>query len=249
MSARVILGNCLEVMGSIEPASIDCVITDPPYGTTTLDWDGVVDGWLRLVRPLLKPSGSVWVFGSMRSFVEGHREWAGWTIAQDLVWEKHNGSNAFADRFRRVHEQAIHLYPDDVAWADVYKQPLFTNDARARTVRRKNKPTQWGNIDRGPQYKSEDGGPRLMRSVLFARSEHGRAEHPTQKPVHLLAPIVEYSCPPGGLILDPFGGAGSTGLAANATGRNAILIEANPAYAAIAARRLQDDAPLLGDVA
>lgn len=244
MSVRVITGDCREVLPTIERGSIDCVLTDPPYGSTSLSWDGVIDGWLQLVRPLLKPSGSVWVFGTLRSFLESAREWEAWTIAQDLIWEKHNGSNAFADRFRRVHEQALHLYPDDVAWADVYKNPLFTNDARARTVRRKQRPPQWGKID-SASYKSEDGGPRLMRSVLFSRSEHGRAEHPTQKPVQLLAPLVEYSCPPGGLILDCFAGSGSTGLAAKALGRSAILIEANPYYANVATRRVHEDAPLL----
>lgn len=246
MTARVILGNCSDVLRSnvIEPASIDCVITDPPYGQTSLQWDQPVFGWMAALRPLLKPSASVWVFGSAKFFINSACEFEDWNIAQDVIWEKHNGSNSFADRFRRVHEQAIHLYPQDAAWADVFKKPLFTNDARAKTVRRKQRTTQWGKIGEH-SYKSVDGGPRLMRSVLFVRSEHGRAEHPTQKPTALIAPLIEYSCPPGGVVLDPFAGSGSIGVAAQATGRDAILIEKNPDYADIAIRRLRDDAPLL----
>lgn len=52
---------------------------------------------------------------------------------------------------------------------------------------------QWGAID-GAHYRSVDGGPRLMRSVLFYRSEYGQAEHPTQKPVAVCMPLIEYSC-------------------------------------------------------
>jgi len=51
---------------------------------------------------------------------------------------------------------------------------------------------------------------------------------------------------PGGTVLDPFGGAGTTGLVADRLQRSAILIELNPAYAAIASDRIADDAPLFG---
>lgn len=248
MSVRVIPGDCRDVLPTLERGSIDCVITDPPYGETSLSWDRRVDGWLALVAPLLKPSGSVWVFGTLRFFLSAAAEWRGWNIAQDVIWEKHNGSNAFADRFRRVHEQALQLYPADALWEAIYKAPLYTNDARARTVRRKQRPPQWGEIA-GASYRSEDGGPRLMRSVLCVRSEHGRAEHPTQKPTALLAPLIEYSCPPGGLVLDPFAGSGATGIAARATGRECLMIEANPEFAALAERRINTDAPLLTSVA
>jgi site-specific DNA-methyltransferase (adenine-specific) len=81
-----------------------------------------------------------------------------------------------------------------------------------------------GHIEAG-HYVSQDGGPRLMRSVLAVRSCHGYAEHPTQKPIDLLTPLIEYSCPPGGLVLDPFMGSGSTLVAARQSGRRAIGIE------------------------
>src|SRR5207244_1510795 len=99
---------------------------------------------------------------------------------QDIVWEKHNGSNAFDDRFRRVHELVVQFYRKDTKWENVYKCPLYSADATARTVRRKAHPQQWGDIG-GRVYESHDGGPRLLRSVLCCRSEHGRALHPTQK--------------------------------------------------------------------
>ena len=117
----------------------------------------------------------------------------------------------------------------------------YTNDATARTVRRKTRPTHTGNIDAG-HYTSEDGGPRMMRSVLYQPNEHGQALHPTQKPVELVLSLVRYSVPPGGVVLDPFMGSGSIGMAARIAGREHVGIEQDADHFATARRRL--DGPL-----
>lgn len=239
MTVRILIGDVREKLAEIEPGSVDAIIADPPYGQTSLKWDKRVPGWPSLVLPKLKPSGSMWVFGSLRLFMETAAEFAEWRMSHDIVWEKHNGTSMFDDRFRCVHEVAAHFYPAKARWSDIYHQAQYTNDATARTVRRKNKPQHWGAI--GPAtYESEDGGPRMMRSVLQVRSEHGRAEHPTQKPIGILEPLLAYCCPPGGTILDPFCGSGSAGLAAKINGRHAILIEHNREFAAIAERRAEE---------
>lgn len=240
----IIAGDCREVLRRLDAGSADVVITDPPYGETSLQWDAHVKGWLSAVRRILAPAGSLWVFGSLRFFMETRDEFAGWRLAQDVIWEKHNGSNAFADRFRRVHEIAAQFYPDNVEWSAIYKRPLYSHDATARMIKRKGKPQHWGAIG-ASSYVSEDGGPRLLRSVLCVRSEHGRALHPTQKPVAAILPLIEYSCPAGGLVVDPFAGSGSVCVAALRAGRRFVGVELNPEFAAIAAERLRDDAPLL----
>jgi site-specific DNA-methyltransferase (adenine-specific) len=89
----------------------------------------------------------------------------------------------------------------------------------------------------------------MVRSVIFARSCHGHAIHPTQKPVGIIAPLLAYSCPPGGLVLEPFGGACSVAIAARAGGRRCVSIEIDPGYHAAAGRRLREDAPLLAGAA
>lgn len=245
MTVRIITGDCREELAKLPAESVDMVLADPPYGETSLKWDKRVDGWLDELRQVMKPSASLWCFGSLRSFMAC--DFSGWSLAQDIVWEKHNGSGNHKDRFRRVHEAAAQFYPSDAPWEMIYKNPIYTNDATARTVRRKQRPPHWGVI--GPSsYASEDGGPRLMRSVFYARSCHGDAVHPTQKPVAILQPLVEYSCPPGGIVLDPMAGSGSTGIAAKSLGRNAILIELIPEYADLARRRIADDVPLLTEV-
>lgn len=223
------LGDCRLLMAQMPAGIADACITDPPYGDTSLVWDRRCDGWIEGVSRVLKPAASIWVFGSMRFIATLFREMeaAGFKYAQDIVWEKQNGSGFHADRFRRVHEHVVQFYRG--AWADVFKVPQFTHDAVAKSVRRKRRPAHFGAIGDG-HYTSEDGGPRLMRSVIDVNNEHGQALHPTQKPLGILAPLISYSMPIGGLVLDPFMGSGSTGIAAAALGRRFIGCELNPEY-------------------
>jgi site-specific DNA-methyltransferase (adenine-specific) len=66
----------------------------------------------------------------------------------------------------------------------------------------------------------------------------GKAIHPTEKPVALLTPLLSYACPPGGTVLDPFAGSGSTAVAARQLGLDTILIEADEAQCEKTATRL-----------
>lgn len=223
----------------------DVLFADPPYGQTSLAWDRWPEGWLQAAAECTAPGGSLWCFGTLRMFMDHAAEYAaaGWQLAQDVagkdvdvLWEKHNGSGFHTDRFRRIHEQVAQFYRG--AWGDVYKKPQFTNDATRRTVRRKQKPAHFHGARGESSYTSHDGGPRLMRSVLEVRSMHGRAQNETEKPVDLVGPLVEFSCPPGGLILDLFCGAGPVLEVARKTGRRAIGIDLREEQCEIAARRL-----------
>lgn len=232
-------GDCREVMrGDIfglcdsHGEVVDAVVTDPPYGDTSLAWDVRVTDWLGLIG-----APQLWCFGSLRSWFAGGPDFQdeGWKLGQEIVWEKHNGSSFHADRFKRVHELVVHWYRGE--WRALYKEPPVTFDATPRTVRRKRRPPHTGHIE-ASAYTSEDGGPRLMRSVLQVPSCHGHAAHPTQKPLGILRPLIEYSVPMGGMVLDPFMGAGSTLVAAYELGRRAIGIEVDEHYCQVAVDRL-----------
>lgn len=233
----LLLGDCRQLLTSLSAGSADVCITDPPYGDTSLEWDSQVDGWIAEVSRVLKPTASVWIFGSMRFLAPLFAELAaaGFRYSQDIVWRKQNGTGFHTDRFRRVHEHAVMFYRG--AWADVYHDTQHTNDAMARTVRRKTRPTHTGHIEAG-HYVSEDGGPRMMTSVLDISNEHGRAIHPTQKPVDLIIPLIRYSVPPGGVVLDPFMGSASVGMAARIEGRGYIGMENVPQHFATAQSRM-----------
>jgi site-specific DNA-methyltransferase (adenine-specific) len=225
----------------------DLIIADPPYGDTSLPWDRRVQGWIPVALALLKPSGSMWVFGSMRYFLV-HGVPDGWKYAQDIVWEKHNGSGFAVDRFKRVHEHVVQFYPQHVPWADVWNSPQTTPDAQRKLVkRRKSRPPHMGDIP-SSSYQSEDGGPRIMRSVVEMRSMHGRAIHPTEKPSSLVEILIRTSCPPNGLVGDFFAGSASAGEAALMSGRHYVGCEVDPRMARKAQDRLSSLLPL-GDAA
>jgi site-specific DNA-methyltransferase (adenine-specific) len=210
----------------------DLVMADPPYAETSLEWDRWPEGWVDVAATL---APQMWCFGSMRMFFDRLRDFDGWQFAQDTIWEKHNGSNMQNDRFRRMHELALHFYRGE--WSRLHKEPQFTNDATARTVRRKHRPGHWGEIGEGA-FASEDGGPRLMSSVIFARSCHGYATNETQKPEAIVSPLLQYSCPPGGLVVSAFAGSGTDLLVARKTGRRAIGFEMRESQCEDAALRL-----------
>lgn len=206
---RDMLPEVLAVHG--EP---DLVVTDPPYGETSLVWDRWPHGW-----PGMMPGQSMWCFGSMRMFLDHRDEFAGWKLSQDVVWEKHNGSGFHDDRFRRIHEHALHFYRGD--WSEVrHETPKVGEERRAQRIKRGDTPHIGGGAG-GGLIK----GQRLMSSVIFSPSMHGKAINETEKPAGLVENLLTYGCPPGGLVLDVFAGGCSTLVAARNSGRRAVGIE------------------------
>jgi site-specific DNA-methyltransferase (adenine-specific) len=228
-------GDCRKVLPALD-VHPDCIIADPPYGETSLAWDRWPDGWPTIAATTCS---SMWCFGSMRMFLDRNGEFATWRLSQDVVWEKHNASGPDADRFRRVHEYALHWYRG--RWRDVYHQPQRRWSGvveRGRIVGQGAK-----TIGQRGEYSSRhwtDDGTRLMTSIIRARSMHRNGNiHPTEKPVDLLLPLIAYACPPGGLVLDPFAGSGSTAVAARELGCRTVLIEGDERYCEAIAQRLQ----------
>ncbi len=235
---RVYHGDARELLGGgIDVSDVGCVIADPPYQATSLPWDRWPAGWPGIVANAVPVEAPLWCFGSMRMFFERLQEFVGWKFGQDLVWEKHNGSGFQNDRFKRVHEQPVQWYRGE--WGAVFRAPQYTHDATARTVRRKKQPPHTGRIEQG-HYVSEDGGPRLMRSVLRVPSVHGDADvfNETQKPLGILEPLIRYSLAPGRVLLDPFCGAGSALVVAKMLGARAIGIDVRESQCEATARRL-----------
>lgn len=233
-------GDMRQILPGLDVAA-DCVVTDPPYGETSLAWDRWPDGW---PDALLHVARSMWCFGSMRMFLKQGLQFGAWKLSQDIVWEKHNGSGFAGDRFKRVHEFALHWYRGD--WAAIRHETPRVKATRRRggDVMTRTQPTHTGAISSTAYV---DDGSRLARSVMRVRSMHHDALHPTEKPAGILAPLIEYACPTGGLILDPFAGSGSTAVAARLTGRRAVLIEADEHYCEVIGRRLAQDVLPFGE--
>jgi DNA modification methylase len=89
---------------------------------------------------------------------------------------------------------------------------------------------------------------RIRRSVWSIPTIAFSEAHFATFPPDLIEPCIKAGCPAGGLVLDPFGGSGTTGLVADRLGRDCILIELNPDYAAMAERRIRGDAGMFAEV-
>jgi len=244
---RLFLGDCREIIPELAGQGFwaDCIVADCPYGETSLAWDRWPDGWPAVAAAVTR---SMWCFGSLRMFLDRRDEFTGWRLSHDVVWEKPRGSSFVTDRFKRVHEQAVHWYRGD--WASIHtdtpRQPH--NGRRAKPYRRGPEELLHGAISRDVLYV--DDGTRFAYSVIRVdQTRRGNVAglHPSEKPLGILDPLISYACPPGGTVLDPFAGSGSTLVAARDSGRSAIGIEADERYCAVIARRL-DQGSLFGDV-
>lgn len=241
------LGDMREVLPALG-VQADLILTDPPYAETSLAWDRWPDGWLKTAAA---HSNTLWCFGSQRMFFDHLDEFrADWTLSQDVighdedaqpitadvnvVWEKHNGSGFAKDRFKRVHEHALLWYRGP--WQAQHRNvPRSAYSGKDKHARRTDQPDHTGAV-RG--YVYEDDGTRLMRSVIQVRSMHGRSINETEKPLGILEPLIRYSCPPGGLIVDPMAGSCSVLEAARLLGMRAIGIEVRESQCEAAVRRL-----------
>jgi site-specific DNA-methyltransferase (adenine-specific) len=235
-------GRMEDVLPQLDLSTVDAVIADPPYGETSLAWDRWTQGWPSLIPVSIN---RMWCFGSLDMFMDHAAEFAVWRArprrqTRSIVWEKHNGSGFAADFFKGVHELAGYFYQGP--WAQAHEDvPRVSYSGPLKTVlsRGDDRTPHTGSI--GTSGYTDDGF-RLVRSVLKVQSMHGRAIHPTEKPINLLAPMLEYSVPAGGTVLDLFAGSCSTSLTARNLGRKSIAVEADEAMCEKAVR-LRLDVP------
>jgi site-specific DNA-methyltransferase (adenine-specific) len=211
----------------------DLILTDPPYGETSLGWDRWPDGWPSIAAAY---SRSMWCFGSMRMFLDRRAEFTDWKMSQDVVWEKNRGSGFATDRFSRVHEHVVHWYRGE--WREIHHEtPRVARTGPPKHVTRRSSSPHTGAISNDVPYV--DDGLRLHRSVIFHRNLQGTNPiNPTQKPIPVLTPLVEYASPRGGVVMDLFAGSCSTLVAARDCGRRAIGFEVREEQCEAAARRL-----------
>ena len=177
----------------------------------------------------------------------------GWWLRQDIIWSKPNPMpESVTDRCTKAHEYLFLMAKSERYFydADAVKEPsvIGATVVESQTVGEKHR--------QGTRFSGANGhnlgecdGTRNKRSVWTVATQPYSGAHFATFPPALIEPCILAGCPKDGTVLDPFSGAGTSGLVADRLGRNAILIELNPEYAAMAERRIKADAGLFAEVA
>src|SRR5262245_12687990 len=177
----------------------------------------------------------------------------GWWLRQDIIWSKPNPMpESVTDRPTKAHEYLFLMSKSERYYFD---QEAIAEESVYKTGegghRRFGKPGGKAEIEYGKLVSGQiwnSSGKRNKRSVWEVATQPFSEAHFATFPPALIEPCILAGCPKNGIVLDPFGGAGTTGLVADRLGRNSVLIELNPEYVALAKRRIEDDAPLFVEV-
>jgi len=240
VGVRLFLGDVIDVLNQLPEEGVDLIFSDPPYNLSNGgftchagkrvsvnkgEWDksrGVESDfdfhykWIEACRRVLKPNGSFWVSGTYHSiYACGFAlQRQGWHIINDICWYKPNAApNLSCRMFTASHETLI--------WArkDKRGKHTFNYDAMKNGV--------WEN-----DILKKPG--KQMRSIWAINTprngEKRYGKHPTQKPEELLERIILASSNEGDIVLDPFCGSATTGVAAMRHNRKFVGIDLEREY-------------------
>ena len=170
----------------------------------------------------------------------------GWYLRQDIIWHKPNPMpESVTDRCTKSHEYIFLLSKN----AKYYYDNEAIKEDSVTIIKKRTRKTGTGvDSNIGNKGSAGNNGKRNKRSVWTVPTKPFKGAHFATFPPDLIEPCVLAGCPEGGTVVDPFGGAGTTGLVAQQHNRDSILIELNPDYIEIAEKRLNNDAPLFNEV-
>ena len=243
-SIKLFHGDCLQLLPQFPRGSIDMIFADPPYflsnGGRTCHagrmvsvnkggWDvsrGVEENykfnlaWLNECQQVLTKNGVIWVSGTAHIIfsVGFAMQQLGYKILNDIIWFKPNASPNLSCRYF-THST------ETVIWAA--KNDKSRHNFNYELMKQ---------ISNGKQMRNlwEIPPPQPREKI--------NGKHPTQKPLKLLERILLASTNDGDVVLDPFNGSGSTGVAALGLGRKYIGIEVSQEYLDLTIKRLEDEA-------
>ena len=238
--------DCLKILPKLPEKSVDMVFADPPYflsgggvschsGRQVIvdkgDWDKPLSPeeklkfnrkWICECRRVLKDNGTIWISGTLHNIysIGVALELEGFSIINNITWQKANPAPNLACR-------CFTHSTETVLWARKQLSP-------------KKKGVHFFDYE---LMKAENNGKQmkdvwLLPMVSKAEKVHGK--HPTQKPLPLLKRIILCSTKEGALVLDPFNGSGTTGIAAAELGRKYIGIDNVEDYLKTTLKRYND---------
>jgi len=239
--------DCLDILQQLPENSVDMVFADPPYflssGSFTCqngrmasvkkgDWDlgnGLKENfdfhlsWIDACKRVLKSEGTIWISGTYHSIYQcGFAlQVSGFHILNDIAWFKPNAAPNLSCRFFTASHETLIWARKDKKAKHIFNYKLMKNG-------------HWpGDFIKKPETQ--------MRSVWAIgtprKAEKRFGKHPTQKPEELLKRIVLASTEKGDLVLDPFTGSSTTGIAAHLHGRRFIGVDTERKYLDLSIKR------------
>ena len=245
---RLICGDTMNVAPLLPERFADLLILDPPYNLdkkfnmrkfSRLGDDAYLEyleSWLTLLIPALRPDASIYLCGDWRStaacFTALSRHFK---VRNRIVWQREKGRGAKSN-WKNCAEDIWFATVGDEYHFDVAKVKQLRRVIAP--YRENGRPKDWNETAAGnfrltcPSNFWDD-----LTVPFWSMPEN--TDHPTQKPEKLLAKLILASCPPGGMVLDPFMGSGTTPVVARKLGRRFCGIEIDRLYCCYAAERLR----------
>ncbi len=255
-TVRLLKGDSIEILNQARESSVDMIFADPPYflsnGGITChagrmvsvnkgEWDkskGVEADhefaikWLTACRRVLKDDGTIWVSGTMHNIYSiGYAmQQLGYKLLNDISWFKPNASPNLSCRyFTHSHETLIWAAKSESS-RHKFNYQLMKEMAGGKQMR-----SLWANLH------ITDDSQDIWIVTTPGKQEKLYGKHPTQKPMALLERIILAASNPGDLILDPFTGSSTTGVAAVRHGRAFVGIDNNTDFLELSEKRLKEE--------
>lgn len=244
-------GNSTDILFQLPENSVDMIFADPPYNLSNGgfsvqagkrvsvhkgDWDkskGYKDDqefhnkWIAACKRVLKPEGTLWVSGTYHSIYQcgAALQANGYHILNDVAWFKPNAAPNLSCRvFTASHETLIWARKDKNAKHRFNYQDMKNGDWHV-----------------GDFIKKSGKQMRSVWSIGTPKSAEKKfGKHPTQKPLELLMRVVLASTKVGDIVLDPFAGSSTTGIAANMHGRKFIGVDMDSKFLDLSIKRFKD---------
>ena len=242
---KIYLEDCLEGMKRIDDGSVDCIITDLPYGTTACAWDTVIpfDRLWEQYRRITKPNAAIVLFGSepfstmlRASNIKDYR--------YDWYWHKPEATGHLQANLRPMRDiECISVfyrkqctYNPQFTKGEPYKQKSgqvrYTSEAN----------TIYFNKEYGPGTRNDNPGIRYPKQCIeFTGADRRKTLHPTQKPVSLIEYLVLTYTNKGDLVLDSCMGSGTTAIACIKAKRHFVGFETDEGYFRQAEKRIWEE--------
>jgi site-specific DNA-methyltransferase (adenine-specific) len=243
---KLINDDCLKVLPTLANNSVDLILTDPPYGTSSCKWDSVIplDKMWKELQRVIKEYKPIILFGSepFSSYLRtSNIKW----FKYDWVWEKQRGSNFLNYKYQPSKNYEIISVFSNGATSFVKNNsncpynPQMVNGLPYEIKQGKGGDAVVREGSRtGKQIITKNNGTRYPNAIQKFNFDKEKL-HPTQKPVALLEYLIKTYTNESDIVLDFTMGVGSTGVAAKNLNREFIGIELDEKYFNIAKERLQ----------